>query len=242
VIQFDTDKKPLTFLLDQIENRVLALPDFQRSFVWDAEATRQLVVSIVSSFPAGSLLLMQGGGDIFAPRAFEEAPDLNGMPAYMVLDGQQRLTSLFQAFMGRGTHRYFVNLQELLDGYELDEAVEVFTTKRARRWESLTGQARDLMLPLWKIRQFAWWRDEVLELLGESELDVKKLKAQFNDLEHAYVKPDPLLQVTRARMTTTIAAAPQETLHGGCRVLGAGLKLAVEYDRLLEALGLQRGP
>jgi hypothetical protein len=225
VIQFDTDKKPLTFLLDQIENRVLALPDFQRSFVWDAEATRQLVVSIVSSFPAGSLLLMQGGGDIFAPRAFEEAPDLNGMPAYMVLDGQQRLTSLFQAFMGRGTHRYFVNMQELLDGYELDEAVEVFTTRRARRWESLTGQARDLMLPLWRIRQFAWWRDEVLELLGESELDVKKLKAQFNDLEHAYVKPVDLYQfpVTTLSHTTPVEAVCTifETLNR------TGVKLSV---------------
>lgn len=53
---FDSDKKPLTFLLDQIENRELALPDFQRSFVWDPNATRELVVSIIQSFPAGSLL------------------------------------------------------------------------------------------------------------------------------------------------------------------------------------------
>lgn len=40
MILFETDKKPLTYLLDRIQNRDLALPDFQRSFVWDANATR----------------------------------------------------------------------------------------------------------------------------------------------------------------------------------------------------------
>jgi hypothetical protein len=225
MILFDTDKKPLTFLLDQIENRVVALPDFQRSFVWDPEATRQLVVSVISSFPAGSLLLMQGGGDIFAPRAFEEAPALGGMPAYLVLDGQQRLTSLFQAFMGRGTHRYYVNLQEILDGHELDEAVEVYTVKRAKRWNDLDGQAHDLMLPLSRIRQFAWWRDEVLDLLEHSGRDVKKLKAQFNDLELAYVKPVDLYQfpVTTLGHTTPVEAVCTifETLNR------TGVKLSV---------------
>jgi len=61
LIEFDTDKKRLLFVLDTIENRQLALPDFQRSFVWDPDATRELVVSIIRSFPAGTLLQMEGG-------------------------------------------------------------------------------------------------------------------------------------------------------------------------------------
>jgi uncharacterized protein with ParB-like and HNH nuclease domain len=98
VIQFEADKKHLTYLLSQIEHRDLGLPDFQRSFVWDASATRELVVSIIRSFPAGSLLLLQGGAETFAPREFEEAPKLDGPPVFLVLDGQQRLTSLYQVF------------------------------------------------------------------------------------------------------------------------------------------------
>ncbi|MQA05209.1 MAG: DUF262 domain-containing protein [Streptosporangiales bacterium] len=105
MILFETDKKPLTYFLDQIENRDLALPDFQRSFVWDPGATRELVVSIIRGFPAGALLLMQGGAQVFAPRAVEEAPELNGPPSYLVLDGQQRMSSLYQAFSGKGSHR-----------------------------------------------------------------------------------------------------------------------------------------
>jgi len=122
VIQFTSDQKPLTFLLDQVDNRDLALPDFQRSFVWDPGATRELVASIVRSFPAGTLLLMQGGAQVFAPRAVEEAPALNGQPSFLILDGQQRMTSLYQAFSGTGTHRYFLNLQELIDGFDVDDA------------------------------------------------------------------------------------------------------------------------
>ena len=230
MILFETDKKPLTFLLDQIENRVLALPDFQRSFVWDPEATRQLVVSIVSSFPAGNLLLLQGGSEVFAPRAVEEAQPLDSItPAYLALDGQQRLTSLFQAFMGRGTHRYFLNLSELLDGFELDDAVEVYTAKRAdRRWGTIEKQARDLMLPLARIREFPFWRDEILDHLeeaGDGIPDAKKLKAQFNELEQAYVKPVDLYQfpVTTLGPTTPVEAVCTifETLNR------TGVKLSV---------------
>src|SRR6266496_4143190 len=144
---FDTDKKNLTFLLDQIENGELALPDFQRDFVWEPGATRELVRSVMQSFPAGTLLLMHSGAKHFKPRQFEESPSLKGDPSYLVLDGQQRLTSMSLAFSGRGTHRYFLNLQELIDGEDLDEAVEVYPVKRIVRWKEMVGQAQDLALP-----------------------------------------------------------------------------------------------
>jgi uncharacterized protein with ParB-like and HNH nuclease domain len=115
VILFETDKRPLTYLLDQVDQGELALPDFQRSFVWDANSTRELIASIVASYPAGSLLLLQGGAKVFRPRSVEGAPALNGQPPYLVLDGQQRLTSLYQSFAAKGSHRFFLNIQELLD-------------------------------------------------------------------------------------------------------------------------------
>jgi hypothetical protein len=222
---FDSDKKPLTFLLDQIENRELALPDFQRSFVWDPNATRELVVSIIQSFPAGSLLLMRGGASVFKPRAFEGAPELTQEPTFLVLDGQQRLTSLYQAFFGHGSHRYFLNIQELINGYELDEAVEVYPARRAEKWAGAEGQARDLMLPLERLRAFAYWRDDVLELRAAAAEDVQKLKRQLNDMEREHVKPVELYQfpvTTLARQTPTEAVCTIfETLNR------TGIKLSV---------------
>jgi len=86
--EFETDKRKLLYLLEQIANRDLALPDFQRSFVWDPNASRELIVSIIRGFPAGNLLLLKGGSDIFIPRAVEDAPDLNGHnPGALILDG-----------------------------------------------------------------------------------------------------------------------------------------------------------
>lgn len=78
VTTFDSDKKHLTYLLQQIEQRDLALPDFQRDFVWKPGETRELVRSVMQSFPAGTILLMQGGAKHFKPRSFAQAPDLSG--------------------------------------------------------------------------------------------------------------------------------------------------------------------
>lgn len=225
MILFETDKKPLTFLLDRIGNRDLALPDFQRSFVWDPNATRELVVSIIRSFPAGTLLQMEGGGNVFAPRAFEDAPALNGRPSHLILDGQQRMTSLYQAFSGVGSHRFFLNIQELLDGQILDEAVEVYSVKRAERWATLKSQAEDLMLPLAQIRSFAEWRDDVLDLWEDQGEEVRKLRKQLNEIEKEFIKP---VEQYNFPVTTLSASTPVEAVCTIFETLNrTGVKLSV---------------
>src|SRR5690348_1127558 len=97
----DTTPKPLKQLLGEIDACEAALPDFQRDFVWEPSATQELIVSIASNFPAGSLLRIRNTHQLFAYREFEGAPKLNSYtPTYLVLDGQQRLMSLYQAFYG----------------------------------------------------------------------------------------------------------------------------------------------
>lgn len=225
MILFETDKKPLTFLLDKIENRDLALPDFQRSFVWDPNATRELVVSIIRSFPAGTLLQLEGGSSLFAPRAFEEAPSLNGKPTHLILDGQQRMTSLYQAFSGRGAHRFFLNVRELLDGADADEAVEVYPAKRARRWASRDAQASDLMLPLAEIREFSEWSDDVIDLLEDEGIDERKLRKQLNEIERTYVDP---IKLYNFPVTTLSSATPVEAVCTIFETLNrTGVKLSV---------------
>src|SRR5688500_2204369 len=96
----DTNPRELKELLRQINTREAALPDFQRDFVWDPNATQELIVSIASNYPAGSLLRIRNTKQLFACREFQGAPTLNGHnPTHLVLDGQQRLTSLYQAFL-----------------------------------------------------------------------------------------------------------------------------------------------
>jgi hypothetical protein len=49
-------------MLDQLHSGELSAPDFQRSFVWGSDATRELIVSMIRGFPVGNLLFLQGGG------------------------------------------------------------------------------------------------------------------------------------------------------------------------------------
>lgn len=101
-ISFDSTKKPLEDLLKQADAGTLQLPDFQRSWVWTDESLKALLASVSRSFPIGTLMTLQSGGDVnFKPRRIEGAPNSaeNGMPDALVLDGQQRITSLYQLTM-----------------------------------------------------------------------------------------------------------------------------------------------
>jgi hypothetical protein len=127
------------------------LPDFQRDFVWEPGATKELIVSIANNYPAGSILRVRDAKRVFAAREFEGAPPLDGAKhTFLVLDGQQRLTSLYQAFYGVGEHRYFLNIGKLIDGVDFEEAIFHVraTTQWAKDHEDFSLQAKDLLLPL----------------------------------------------------------------------------------------------
>lgn len=147
----DTNTRALKELLSEIHSRTTVLPDFQRNFVWDPIATQELIVSIANNFPAGSLLRVRDKKKVFAAREFEGAPKLNGhIHTFLVLDGQQRLTSLYQAFYGVGEHLYFLNLEKLLDADDFDEAIFHVrsSAKEARELVRFEVQTQRLILPL----------------------------------------------------------------------------------------------
>lgn len=95
---FDSTKTELGRLLDEIIAGKIQLPNFQRGWVWDDEHIRSLLVSIARSFPIGAVMLLETGGDArFQVRPVEgvSLPD-SVQAARLILDGQQRLTSLLQ--------------------------------------------------------------------------------------------------------------------------------------------------
>jgi hypothetical protein len=182
----------LVHLLDELDNGQLALPDFQRSFVWSPDATRELIVSMIRAFPAGALLFLQGGGATFKARAAEGAPPPQVQPSYLVLDGQQRLTSLYQALFGRGTSRFFLDIGALIAGAEINDAVRVFPADRSVAFAELSAQADALMMPLSAVRGggAGRWRDEVVDHRGDA--DPAMVRGLLRDIETAFI--DPLVQ------------------------------------------------
>ncbi len=97
---FHSTSELLTTLLDSISSGKTQLPDFQRDWVWDDERIRRILASVLQSYPIGAIMLLQTGNPNvnFLPRPIEGV-SLNGPvnPERLILDGQQRLTSLYQA-------------------------------------------------------------------------------------------------------------------------------------------------
>lgn len=96
---FQTNPYDLCKLLEDCHRGVLQLPDFQRSWVWDEERIKSLIASVSRAFPVGALMTLDTGGDVnFKPRPVEGAPTeaKNIAPHSLLLDGQQRMTSLYQ--------------------------------------------------------------------------------------------------------------------------------------------------
>jgi len=96
---FKTNPYYLSELLENCHRGILQLPDFQRSWVWDEDRIKSLIASVSRAFPVGALMSLDMGGDVnFKPRPVEGAPaEAKQMsPHSLLLDGQQRMTSLYQ--------------------------------------------------------------------------------------------------------------------------------------------------
>lgn len=102
VTTFTSDKEPLREVLKEIAQGKIQLPDFQRGWIWDDSHIVSLLASISMSYPVGAVMMLETGNpDVrFKARFVEGVKKADpGEPERFILDGQQRLTSLYQAIM-----------------------------------------------------------------------------------------------------------------------------------------------
>lgn len=86
-------------MLRDVAEGKIQLPDFQRGWVWTDEAIKSLLASVSLSYPIGAVMMLEAGNpDVrFKNRPLEGATPPERQPDFLLLDGQQRMTSLFQA-------------------------------------------------------------------------------------------------------------------------------------------------
>jgi hypothetical protein len=89
----------LSNLVDNIELGEIGLPDIQRPFVWEPAKVRDLFDSMYRGYPVGHLLFWESGVEPGAKQIGTLSKQL--APKLLIVDGQQRLTSLFAVMKGR---------------------------------------------------------------------------------------------------------------------------------------------
>lgn len=157
---FQTNPIDLDEILDACHRGKIQLPDFQRSWVWDEDRIKSLIASVSRAFPVGALMSLDTGGPVnFKPRLVEGAPAeaRQAVPQSLLLDGQQRMTSLYQVTL-RG------------------KVVETVTpkNKRVKRWfyidiakaldPSVDREEAIIGVPEDRIERAAFGREVILDL------------------------------------------------------------------------------
>ena len=124
-----TNDKQITDLMKSIDIGKAQLPDFQRGWVWDDNRIKALIASITSNYPVGAAMFLEYGNQNirFKYRTIEGVAVDNIVPDELILDGQQRLTSIYSALYndkavhtrtdkGKDISRYYyISIEKALD-------------------------------------------------------------------------------------------------------------------------------
>ena len=99
---FDSTKRSLFEILKDVHSGKIQLPDFQRGWVWADNRIKGILASVAKSFPIGAIMLLETGNENvrFKTKPVEGVKlDTKVKPELLILDGQQRITSLYQTII-----------------------------------------------------------------------------------------------------------------------------------------------
>ncbi len=207
---FDSTKRNLYEILKDVNSGKIQLPDFQRGWVWDDDRIKGIIASVAKSFPIGAVMLLETGNENirFKTKPVEGVVGLNGTkPEMLILDGQQRITSLYQAIMtnrvvntrnskGYEIKRwYYIDMVKALDtDSDLEEAIfsinenKIITENIGRDiildLSTEENEFKNLMYPVSMVNNYDEWRTKFIEYW---DYDRDKIKF-WNEFEKKIIK------------------------------------------------------
>lgn len=197
------DHISLNTLIQRLGEGRFVIPDFQREFEWKPWDIRDLLKSIFLDYYIGSLLLWKGKSENFKALSCEPVYGHKGdaTPEYIVLDGQQRLTAMYYAFLApeinlpTRSNRYFFSIR--INRFMAEEYDLAFEYDWSKRWTQLIedrpAQYAEHIFPLSVVglggfKFFKWiegyqqfWRDMAARAKGEQREDDFKQAALYAD-------------------------------------------------------------
>ncbi len=206
---FDSTKTNLYEILKDVHKGKIQLPDFQRGWVWDDNRIKGIIASVAKSFPIGAIMLLETGNESirFKTKPVEGAPKNGNAPDMLILDGQQRITSLYQAIITNQVvttvnakkyeikRWYYIDMAKALDpDTDLEEAIFSINEKKILTENigrdivlDLTteeNEFKNLMYPVCMVDDYDEWRTKFSEYW-----DYEKEKIKFwNEFERKIIK------------------------------------------------------
>ena len=162
--------KTINELLIDIERGRVALPDMQREFIWENTQIRDIVDSLYKNHPIGMILLWQTNPDDNVPiTAIDDMTKEISNYTELVIDGQQRLTSLLLVKKGiifRGAKERTIKL--LFNPFEEKFEIEIPPLKNKPDWFDVSKVIKDgeySVVDRENLKQLGWSEEKIYEAL-----------------------------------------------------------------------------
>lgn len=241
---FQTNPIDLHRLLDECHRGIIQLPDFQRSWVWDEDRIKSLIASISRAFPVGALMSLDTGGPVnFKPRPVEGAPASARQiaPQSLLLDGQQRMTSLYQVTLRgkvvetvtpkkkRVKRWFYLDISKAIDEtVDREEAVISVPEDRMERTDFGREVTRDLsapekeyaalMFPVSQVFDWDTWQDGFNDhWSGDEHKEVREQFRTFKKevLENFKMYRVPVIALDRSTSKEAVCVVFEKVNTGG---------------------------
>lgn len=122
--KFEITNLKIGYIVDKIDNNEIALPDLQRPFVWNTTKVRDLFDSLYKGLPIGVIILWEINKPIDYTKI--NFNDFKSTPNLLIIDGQQRLTSLYSIIKDKEIVSKNTKRIKLKSDLDLEEVSDIF--------------------------------------------------------------------------------------------------------------------
>lgn len=242
MLQPENQTKKYQHLFSDIDSGRIKIPKFQRDFVWDKEQTARLIDSIIKGFPIGTFIFWKTREELRHIKNIGnvDLPDIpKGDSVFYVLDGQQRITSLYAVRKGiritkEGQEIDYKDISINL-AYEPDEDEEIVTMEPPMDVPSI---------PVYKLLN-----GDLTELFDEyGRAELKKINAyqkrltgyDFSTIVISEYPIDIACEVFTRINTGGKELTLFEIMVAKTYDQGRNFDLAIEYDWLIDNQGAEK--